>query len=273
MRTYSLIHVVFIISVALLLVTQSLAVGDHLDGGRLQADEGLKRGQELFKQWEEAYGLQKESLMPPEKISLPADVAAAPHLEACSEVSAHRRAAEERGPNGESPEWARPKDCCGCNPQPPWIRGSDAANLGMTRVAQRDIWEHQFPPNRCEGRRLLIAHWAYIAHGIGSQLHIITAILSLAMRHNRTLVLQYPSFDRAKHDECNATGAWGTFNCYFFPLTSPDCEEIALKSNSTGALPPCCTPSTKEEVLASDHPIVCFHGEPFNGLQFEASIT
>ncbi|CAI5945693.1 unnamed protein product [Closterium sp. NIES-64] len=267
-------------------------------------------------QWEEAYGLQKESLLPPEKISLPADVAAAPHLEACSEVSAHRLAAEQRGPNGESPEWARPKDCCGCNPQPPWvcmggydwIRGSDAANLGMTRVAQRDIWEHQFPPNRCEGRRLLIAHWAYIAHGIGSQprhasqpptsltflpplvpfasvplspppfvfsiqLHIITAILSLAMRHNRTLVLQYPSFDRAKHDECNATGAWGSFNCYFFPLTSPDCEEIALNSNSTGALPPCCTPSTKEEVLASDHPIVCFHGEPFNGLQFEASIA
>ncbi|CAI5974671.1 unnamed protein product [Closterium sp. NIES-64] len=232
-------------------------------------------------QWEEAYGLQKESLLPPEKISLPADVAAAPHLEACSEVSAHRLAAEQRGPNGESPEWARPKDCCGCNPQPPWvcmggydwIRGSDAANLGMTRVAQRDIWEHQFPPNRCEGRRLLIAHWAYIAHGIGSQLHIITAILSLAMRHNRTLVLQYPSFDRAKHDECNATGAWGSFNCYFFPLTSPDCEEIALNSNSTGALPPCCTPSTKEEVLASDHPIVCFHGEPFNGLQLEASIA
>ncbi|CAI5938193.1 unnamed protein product [Closterium sp. NIES-65] len=355
-------------------------------------------------QWEEAYGLQKESLLPPEKISLPADVAAAPHLEACSEVSAHRLAAEQRGPNGESPEWARPKDCCGCNPQPPWvcmggydwvcmgvygcvwvcmgvygwIRGSDAANLGMTRVAQRDIWEHQFPPNRCEGRRLLIAHWAYIAHGIGSQprhasqpptsltflpplvplasvplspppfvfsiqLHIITAILSLAMRHNRTLVLQYPSFDRAKHDECNATGAWGSFNCYFFPLTSPDCEEITLKvqqhrgaaallraqhqgggawfvsclpplipplspspippltipatgawgsfncyffpltspdceeialnSNSTGALPPCCTPSTKEEVLASDHPIVCFHGEPFNGLQLEASIA
>ncbi|CAI5482723.1 unnamed protein product [Closterium sp. Yama58-4] len=403
MRTSSLVHVVSIASVALLLVTRSLAVGDHLDGGRLQADEGLKRGHELYKQWEEAYGLQKESLLPPEKISLPADVAAAPHLEACSEVSAHRLAAEQRGPNGESPEWARPKDCCGCNPQPPWvcmggvwvvmggygcvwvavggygfvyfiplfpiaspyllvtsntcpaawplsppfspshpssslqIRGSDAANLGMTRVAQRDIWEHQFPPNRCEGRRLLIAHWAYIAHGIGSQLHIITAILSLAMRHNRTLVLQYPSFDRAKHDECNgesayseydgecaysecsgdcayseydgecaysecsgdcaysecsvtrfispfghpflpssptpATGAWGSFNCYFFPLTSPDCEEVALKSNSTGSLPPCCTPSNKEEVLASDHPIVCFHGEPFNGLQFEASIA
>ncbi|GJP55437.1 hypothetical protein CLOM_g14385, partial [Closterium sp. NIES-68] len=194
-------------------------------------------------------------------------------LEACREVSQHRRAAEEQGPNGESPEWARPKDCCGCNPQPPWIRGSDAANLGMTRVAQRDIWEHQFPPNKCEGRKLLIARWSYIAHGIGSQVHIMTAILSLAMRHNRILVPMYQTFDRAKHSECNATGSWGTFDCYFFPLVSPDCEAIALKANSSGALPPCSTPETNEEVLGSDHPVVCFHHEPFNGLMNEASVV
>ncbi|GJP79717.1 hypothetical protein CLOP_g9917 [Closterium sp. NIES-67] len=34
-------------------------------------------------------------------------------------------------------------------PRPPWIRGPDSSLLPFTRIAQRDIWLHQFPPSAC----------------------------------------------------------------------------------------------------------------------------
>ncbi|CAI5942849.1 unnamed protein product, partial [Closterium sp. NIES-64] len=77
----------------------------------------------LFNQvWESIYGLHEDNQLPPANISLPPNVPPAPHLEDCAARTAFRLAAEQRGANGEPPEWARPPKCCGCNPQPPWVR-------------------------------------------------------------------------------------------------------------------------------------------------------
>ncbi|CAI7856033.1 unnamed protein product, partial [Closterium sp. NIES-53] len=94
------------------------------------------------------------------------------------------------------------------------VRGSDATNLGRTREAQRDIWQHQFPAGDCSTQRLLLIDWPASQHGLGSQLHIMSAALSLAMQHARVLV-PTASFDRANHPECNGGWvgrAWGKGN-------------------------------------------------------------
>ncbi|CAI5523816.1 unnamed protein product [Closterium sp. Naga37s-1] len=182
----------------------------------------------LVEAWSEAYGLGGDSVLPPSAVSLPAGVPAAPHLEDCARVSAEREAWERRGEGGEEPAWTRgaPRQADaaaggggaspGCSgqaqgeevPQPPWIRGSDEANLPLTRVVQRDIWRNQFPPGDCTDRRLLVAHWAKsTSHGVGSQIHYMSALLSVAMRHNRTLVAQPDGFDRARTPSCEANGS------------------------------------------------------------------
>ncbi|CAI7926552.1 unnamed protein product [Closterium sp. NIES-54] len=114
-------------------------------------------------------GLKPDQRLPPDVVSLPPNVPPAPHLEECVARTARRREAEQRGANGESPGWARPADCCKCDPQPPWVRGAEAENLAKTRVAQRDIWERQFPPGDCQGQRLLVLPWStQDMRGVGS---------------------------------------------------------------------------------------------------------
>ncbi|CAI5461172.1 unnamed protein product [Closterium sp. Yama58-4] len=82
------------------------------------------------------------------------------------------------------------------------IRGSDAANLAGTRQAQADIWRQQFPGRQCVGRRVMVVEWLSMGwHGIGSQLHVMGAVLSAAVRHNRTLVLVPGSLPQANHDD------------------------------------------------------------------------
>ncbi|CAI5494304.1 unnamed protein product [Closterium sp. Naga37s-1] len=178
----------------------------------------------LVEAWSEAYGLGGDSVLPPSAVPLPPGVPAAPHLEDCARVSAEREAWERRGALGEEPAWTRgaPRQADaaaagdtspGCSgqaqgeevPQPPWIRGPDEASLPLTRVVQRDIWQNQFPPGDCTDRRLLVAHWAKsTSHGVGSQIHYLSALLSVAMRHNRTLVAQPDAFDRARTPSCEA---------------------------------------------------------------------
>ncbi|CAI5495884.1 unnamed protein product [Closterium sp. Naga37s-1] len=173
------------------------------------------------------------------------------------------------GERGKLPPWAAQ-----AHPQPPWILGSDAANLAMTRVAQRDIWAHQFPPGGdCSKDRLLLVDWPSSVHGIGSQLHIMSAVLSLAMRFKRVLVPTKGSFTRASHSDCNATGTFGSFHCYFLPIVSPACEHEAELAVAAAAAAnetlPRMTEESKEAVLASEQRVVLFHGEPYNGLRFE----
>ncbi|CAI5964660.1 unnamed protein product [Closterium sp. NIES-64] len=219
--------------------------------------------------WEAAYGLQGVSPLPPAAVALPPSVPPAPHLEACSVRSAWRHKVEKRGAQGEAQGWAR-----GAHPQPPWVRGSDASNLGRTREAQRDIWQHQFPAGDCTTQRLLLIEWPASQHGLGSQLHIMSAALSLAMQHSRVLV-PTASFDRANHAECNATGALASFHCYFFPLVSPHCERAAADAAAAGQVGECAShePPARDGVLASERRVVCFHGEPYSALWLEAAVA
>ncbi|CAI5533116.1 unnamed protein product [Closterium sp. Naga37s-1] len=110
------------------------------------------------------------------------------------------------------------------------VRGSDAGNLGGTREAQRDLWEHQFPPHQCRGRRLLLVRWLDMrGHGLGSQLHVIGSVLSVAMLFNRTLVIVPGSFPQADHSECQGAQR-GSLDCYFFALTSTHCRKTAMRA-------------------------------------------
>ncbi|CAI6002764.1 unnamed protein product [Closterium sp. NIES-64] len=185
----------------------------------------------LYQHWDSAYGLQAENTFPPSAISLPPDVPPAPHLEDCEARTAFRLSTEKWGKRGEPPFWAVPNPACGNVPQPPWIRGSDAGNLAATRQAQADIWRQQFPPRQCKGRRVMLVEWLSMGwHGIGSQLHVMGAVLSAALLHNRTLVLVPGTLPQANHEECEKLGRRGSLDCYFFRFSSQECEEIALKA-------------------------------------------
>ncbi|CAI7916751.1 unnamed protein product [Closterium sp. NIES-53] len=188
--------------------------------------------------WEGVYGL-ADPAQPPARIALPPNVPRAPHLEDCSAWSTFRQQTEVRGPRGEAPTWSSVPSGCRY-PQPPWVRGSDAANLAGTRQAQADIWLHQFPARsasaaaqaargECVGRRLLVVPWPSRRNGIGSQIHIMSAWLNHAMSHDRILVPTPGSFERANHSHCTGA-AKGSFSCYFFPLVAPSCDEAALEA-------------------------------------------
>ncbi|CAI6007014.1 unnamed protein product [Closterium sp. NIES-64] len=222
----------FLAALALLIGCSSRAASQILDapGGAMGGDGGIERAMSLYRAWEDIYGLKPSNHLPPANISLPPNVPPAPHLEDCAARTAFRQAAEQRGADGEPPAWTRPSNCCGCNPQPPWVRGSDAGNLPLTRVAQRDLWAHQFPAS-CAGKRLLLLDWpkppppdsaadastgAVGAGGAGSGavttgsdlpllLQWAAAALGLAVRFDRVLVIR-GAFPPAKHGHCNGTG-------------------------------------------------------------------
>ncbi|CAI5499190.1 unnamed protein product [Closterium sp. Naga37s-1] len=206
------------------------------DAARANELPSFARSMELYRAWERIYGLEDPAL-PPARIALPPNVPRAPHLEDCSARSAFRRQTEALGAHGEAPAWTSAPSGCRY-PQPPWVRGSDAANLAGTRQAQADIWLHQFPARSpsasaqaarggCNGRRLLVVPWPSRNHGIGSQIHIMSAWLNLALSHDRILVPTPGSFSRANHSHCTGVDK-GSFSCYFFPLVSPSCVEAAL---------------------------------------------
>ncbi|CAI5973313.1 unnamed protein product [Closterium sp. NIES-64] len=190
--------------------------------------------------WESAYGLLAENTFPPSAISLPPDVPPAPHLEDCEARTAFRLSTERWGERGSRPTGLFPTLPAGTCPNPPGpnrpgypcaIRGSDAANLAATRQAQADIWQQQFLPGQCKGRRVMVVEWLSMGwHGIGSQLHVMGAVLSAALPHNRTLVLMPATLPQANHAECEKLGRRGSLDCYFFRFSSQECEEIALKA-------------------------------------------
>ncbi|GJP48899.1 hypothetical protein CLOM_g8166 [Closterium sp. NIES-68] len=206
----------------------------------------------IYEAWASAYGLATDSPYPPSASPLSAGLPPAPHLDDCRARSAFRQAMEMRGRMGEAPRWAEKaaEECEGV-PQPPWVRGSEAGSLGGTRAAQRDLWEHQFPPHHCRGRRLLLVQWPAlpptlnrsrgaqreegkgVGQGVGEWLaqavEAMGAALAVAVSSGRVLVPLGGSFGPARHEACRVHGAWGEWHCYFHRLASPHCD-VAVHS-------------------------------------------
>ncbi|CAI5507877.1 unnamed protein product [Closterium sp. Naga37s-1] len=202
------------------------------------------------------------------------------------------------GGRGELPPWAAQ-----AHPQPPWILGSDAANLAMTRVAQRDIWAHQFPPGGdCSEDRLLLVDWPSSPQAlmlpstatsspsspppVNTELSCRSSQLSpLSRLPKLRSPLQFPATGTFASFHCYffplvspaSTGTFGSFHCYFFPLVSPACEHEAELAVAAAAAAnetlPRMTEDSKEAVLASEQRVVLFHGEPYNGLRFEGDVS
>ncbi|CAI5489902.1 unnamed protein product [Closterium sp. Naga37s-1] len=295
----------FLAALALLIGCSSRAASQILDapGGAMGGDGGIERAMSLYRAWEDIYGLKPSNHLPPANISLPPNVPPAPHLEDCAARTAFRQAAEQRGADGEPPAWTRPSNCCGCNPQPPWVRGSDAGNPPLTRVAQRDLWAHQFPAS-CAGKRLLLLDWpnppppdsaadastgAAGAGGAGSGavttgsdlpllLQWAAAALGLAVRFDRVLVIR-GAFPPAKHGHCNDLSASGALHCYFLPFVSQDCERTALDAAaaSSSTMPACLDglsagaegAGEREALLKGQEPVVCMKGGSLQDLRGE----
>ncbi|CAI5494371.1 unnamed protein product [Closterium sp. Naga37s-1] len=141
------------------------------------------------------------------------------------------------------------------------VRGADSNSLAMTRQSQRDIWLHQMlPPRACQGRRLLLVPWSTgMYHGVGSQVHLMGAFLGLAMLHNHTLIPLANSFDRANHPHCQATGQQGAWECFFFPIVSPDCEDELNRLRAQDAIGECVTGEELgyDRAAQSDQQAVC----------------
>ncbi|CAI5472213.1 unnamed protein product, partial [Closterium sp. Yama58-4] len=227
-------------------------------------------------QWESAYGLKAEQRLPPDVVSLPPNVPRAPHLEECVARTARRREAEQRGANGESPGWARPADCCKCDPQPPWVRGAEAENLAKTRVAQRDIWERQFPPGDCQGQRLLVLPWStQEMRGVGSGIHVTGLFLSLSMALNRTLVPYPDSYHHANTSDCIAAGHNSSWECFFAPMVSPACEALVRRLMETpeGASVKECASVDYDGLEAMNDTVVCVSPLRVDRLKLESRAT
>ncbi|CAI5963318.1 unnamed protein product [Closterium sp. NIES-64] len=251
---------VIVVSLLLLCASQPSVTAQmpNTPGGQIGGEAGIERAMSLFRVWEEAYGLKHDIHMPPSKITLPSIVPPAPHMEECEALTAARTASERREGNGQPPLWARPAvNCSECNPQPPWVRGSDADNLPLTRVAQRDLWEHQIFNGRCDGKRLLVVPWPSAGrHGVGSQIHIMSAFLSLALIHNRVLVPTPGSYDRALTEICNATKMSGSWNCYFFPMVNPDCERVVTDMIAKNTMPAMSSDDKAHDRIAASEDLV-----------------
>ncbi|GJP56336.1 hypothetical protein CLOM_g15398 [Closterium sp. NIES-68] len=239
-----------------LLPAPAAAQGGASSGGESGAGHG-EQGLTWHQAWQEAYELTPGSILPPLAIALPPGVPPAPHLEECTARTAARARAEKRGEGGEAPPWTAPSQCCGCSPQPPWVRGDDAANLPLTRVAQTHIWLHQFPPS-CDHRRLLLADWPQLdadvaaggageaggassVEGMAGEVHVVGGLLGAALLFNRTLVITPGSFPHANHSACSATPA--SLACFFAPLTVPPCQQAAADAMAAAASSPQSVPS------------------------------
>ncbi|CAI7807296.1 unnamed protein product [Closterium sp. NIES-54] len=199
----------------------------------------------LYRAWESAYGLQRGSLLPPSLLPLPPDLPPPPHLADCAARTLAQEAAEGgpwRGTGGGGGDGIRWEDtwqqqtggqeeslseCCDrLPPGTPWVHGTDAANLALTRVAQRDIWAHQ-----------MLAADPF--HVIASQIHIMADFLGLAMQHNRTLVPLPGSYGPASNSDCRELNQKGEWTCFFFPLAHPACSSLVSHLLANSHMPTC----------------------------------
>ncbi|CAI5930560.1 unnamed protein product [Closterium sp. NIES-64] len=235
---------------------------------------GLEHSMSLLRTWETLYGLSADSPLPPSAISLPPSIPPPPHLEPCSRT-AIRQAAERRGEGGALPPWAQDNAACGNVPQPPWVRGSDSSNLASTRVAQRDIWAHQFPPpsplpphaaapaSAGDGAAAAAAAAAATddaatAAAAAWQLQGMSVALRVAFTNGRVLVPMPGTFQPARHPHCQALNASGSLHCYFFRPVSQACEAAAMQHYTTAGAPPCKPLShLTAQQLGSNETLIC----------------
>ncbi|GJP51266.1 hypothetical protein CLOM_g10439, partial [Closterium sp. NIES-68] len=266
-----------------ILLSHGAASQALLDGWEPLGSEAKdQRALALYRSWESAYGLQRGSLLPPSPLSLPPDLPPPPHLTNCAARTLAREVAEGgpwrggggggRGGEREGTRWEdtwqqtggqeeNPPECCDwLPPRTPWVHGTDASNLALTRVAQRDIWAHQMLTSAavrgegggrgggtCEGRRLLVVPWvpsdrhvsADPFHTVASQIHVMADILGLAMLHNRTLVPLPGSYGPAANSDCKELNQTGEWTCFFFPLTHPACSSRVSHLQANGHMPTC----------------------------------
>ncbi|CAI6002031.1 unnamed protein product [Closterium sp. NIES-65] len=115
---------------------------------------------------------------------------------------------------------------------------SAATSSAATSAAAASSFQSESNPvastSACSGRRLFVVDWPKRKHGIGSQLSIVSAYLSLALTHNRTLVPTPGTYIRANHSECLEAGNLNSFDCYFFPLVAKSCEERVREAMGGG---------------------------------------
>eukprot|EP00271_Cylindrocystis_brebissonii_P018007 TRINITY_DN4922_c0_g2_i3.p1 TRINITY_DN4922_c0_g2~~TRINITY_DN4922_c0_g2_i3.p1 ORF type:complete len:628 (-),score=73.73 TRINITY_DN4922_c0_g2_i3:35-1918(-) len=221
--------------------------GSQIQGGEMSRQDGKRRGlceendeslvldeagEDLMKVWKEMYGLDEN--LPPEKVVPPLNWGRtkhtypfAPHLQDCQMLHKEWSAQEQRGANGEDPQWLPSSPISG--PRPPWVEGADADNLAGTRYMQSAIWRHQFPPDCSDpSLKFVVAPWpGRQFHGLCSLIHVMVQMLADAMATGRILV-PIDSFDRAETEECKGD-QHGSFDCYFFPIVDPKCRAVAMK--------------------------------------------
>ncbi|CAI5502815.1 unnamed protein product [Closterium sp. Naga37s-1] len=179
------------------------------------------------------------------------------------------------------------------------VYGPDDSSLALTRTVQRDIWLSQFPPGSCDGKRLLIVPWVLPGtagqgggavegleagesgseglgglEGLGLQVHVMGALLGLAVETGRVLVPLSGSFSYANNSACKAMGQQGQWGCYFSPIASSDCSKRAQKEMQSGSLRSRCSGKHIRNVALSAEPIVCLHPDfDHNELKLHAAVV
>ncbi|XP_027348842.1 uncharacterized protein LOC113860611 isoform X2 [Abrus precatorius] len=152
---------------------------------------------------------------------------------------------------------------------PQWIAGSDEENYPLTRKVQHDIWIHQHPLN-CNNPnvKFLLADWERLpGFGIGAQIAGMCGLLAIAINEGRVLVTNF--YNRADHDGCKGSSR-SSWNCYFFPETSPECRQRALELIKSEDAWSKGTLTTKENYTTRHiwaGPTPRIWGEPWNYLQ------
>ena len=105
----------------------------------------------------------------------------APHLQDCTALEKKALDSNILGANGELPDWWGEEG----RPHPPWILGGEEDNLPLTHRAQADIWRLHHPVNcSADGLKFILGSWTG-THGLGSQIHVMTTLLSQAVVHGR----------------------------------------------------------------------------------------
>lgn len=112
--------------------------------------------------------------------------------------------------------------------------------LPHSTEAQELVWQHQHPKD-CSTAKFLLYHNPALgegSHGVGSVLHLETAILGIAMSAGRVLV-EVPGTYLTDHPYCGDRNTLDT--CYFRPLThcKVTAEQIegAYRLNGTAGSP------------------------------------
>eukprot|EP00850_Spirogloea_muscicola_P016746 SM000138S00053 [mRNA] locus=s138:265309:267479:- [translate_table: standard] len=109
------------------------------------------------------------------------------------------------------------------------IRSGDFEDMPLTRQAQKDLWIQQHPA-KCSDPSVQfgIIDWVpNVGHGMGSQLHSVSGVLSEVLKSGRVAVLS-DKWARAMHDGCQGDHK-GRLDCYFFPSAAEECSRIALE--------------------------------------------